>query len=207
MSRSLSYRVWAPAACVVLLAGWMVAPLDRRSTAQEGKKDDAKKETATDDDAPKRRLPANYGKLNVTDKQRTAIFKVQDRYNSRIDKLEAEIESLKKERDAKCAEVLTEDQRTKLAESQEDSNENRIQGRVVLGGRGAAGVTVKLSGAASEETTTDDDGKFTFRDLAPGKYKLSAAGTVKNSQRSSPEVDVEVSAPPAKPAKVTIELE
>lgn len=204
MSRKLSFRLWALVACVAVVVGWQLMPVDRRSTAQEG---DAKTESDQDDKSSKRRLPANYGGLNVTDKQRTAIFKVQDRYNSRIDKLEAEIESLKQERDAKCAEVLTDDQRAKLAEAKQVAADVRIQGKVVLGGRAAAGVLVKLTGAVSEEATTDESGRFAFRDLAPGKYKLSASGTVKNSQRSSPEVEVEVAAPPAKASKVTIELE
>lgn len=184
-----------------LAAGILLASHEWTASAQNKEADSADAEGA------KRRLPANYGKLKVTGKQRTAIFRIQDKFNEKIDKLEAEIERLKQERDAKCAEALTDEQRAELAKLQDSADENRILGRVTLGGRPAAGVVVTLEGNATEQATTNDDGRFTFRDLAPGKYTLKAKGTVKNEERSSKPTPVEVASPPAKPAKVTIELE
>lgn len=62
---------------------------------------------------PRGRLPAHYKDL-VSPEQREEIYAIQGKFNSRIDTLEAEIEKLKKERDAQVERVLTPQQLQRL---------------------------------------------------------------------------------------------
>lgn len=79
-----------------------------------GKKDDSGK------DAPPVRLrgqlPANYGKLSLTDEQKQRIYGMQAEYEAKIEKLEAEIKKLKNERNKKIESVLTAAQKERLKE-------------------------------------------------------------------------------------------
>jgi hypothetical protein len=58
-----------------------------------------------------------------------------------------------------------------------------IQGRVVLISRPASGIRVTLEGL-NRTATSDDKGRFTFRDVPPGSYKLEAKGAALNRFRS-----------------------
>ncbi len=51
-----------------------------------------------------------------------------------------------------------------------------VSGRVSADGVGLAGVTVVLSGAADDTTTTADDGRYRFADLGPGTYRVAITG-------------------------------
>ena len=51
-----------------------------------------------------------------------------------------------------------------------------ITGRVTADGAGLDSVTVILSGAASDTTTTADGGQYRFADLRPGAYKVGITG-------------------------------
>jgi len=55
------------------------------------------------------RLP-NYYRFVVDEKQREAIYKIQEEYAAKIDALKAQLAALTKERDAKVAAVLTPEQ-------------------------------------------------------------------------------------------------
>lgn len=77
----------------------------------QDKKDDPKK-----NDTPKAKgvLPANWGKLGLEDKQKQEIYKIQNKYNGEIDKLEAKIKELKSTRDKEMKAVLTPEQKKRL---------------------------------------------------------------------------------------------
>jgi hypothetical protein len=62
------------------------------------------------------RLPAHYGSI-VNEKQRKAIYEIQDEYQPKIEALKRQLDSLKKERDEKISAVLTEEQRKRLKEA------------------------------------------------------------------------------------------
>jgi len=84
--------------------------------AQDGTKPAATKATAADksdakSDAKKGRLPANYGKLGLTEAQKTKIYGIQGQYEDQLDSLEKQIEAIKTKRDGEVAAVLTDDQR------------------------------------------------------------------------------------------------
>jgi hypothetical protein len=81
---------------------------------EEPKKDDKKKE----DPAPKVKgvLPPNYKKLGLTDTQVQEIYKIQNKYDGEIDKLQAKIDELKANRAKDTKAVLTAEQKKRLEE-------------------------------------------------------------------------------------------
>ena len=86
---------------VLVLAGGVVG--------QDGKKDDPPVKV-------KGMLPQNWGKIGLTDDQKQDIYKIQGKYNTEIDKLEAKIKELKGTRDKEMRAVLNADQKKKLEE-------------------------------------------------------------------------------------------
>lgn len=82
--------------------------------AQEGSKPAAAAQAQKSDSKPeakKGRLPANYGKLGLTDSQKTKIYEVQGQYEGQLAALEKQLEMVKSKRDAEVAAVLSADQR------------------------------------------------------------------------------------------------
>jgi hypothetical protein len=61
-----------------------------------------------------RRLPNNYGKLQLNDAQKETIYGLQTMYNSKIEALEEQIQMLKEQRDAEIEAVLTPAQKQAL---------------------------------------------------------------------------------------------
>ena len=87
--------------------------------AKEEAKPDAK-------DVKKGRLPPQYGKLGLTDAQKTKVYGVQDKFEDQIDALEKQISALKAKRDQEIEAVLTDDQRKilkALVESKDDKKD------------------------------------------------------------------------------------
>lgn len=83
----------------------------------------------------------------------------------------------------------------------------RIQGRVVLDGRGEANVSVSVAGpGAPTELKSGKDGVFLITDLEAGEYELRAAGVVRNVTHTSDAQKVKVELPPAPPVSVVIQL-
>jgi hypothetical protein len=66
--------------------------------------------------------------------------------------------------------------------------------------------SVKIEGPKSDSATTDDKGQATFQDLPAGSYKVMVSGVAKNAARMG-EGMVQVDAPPAKPAQLTVNLQ
>jgi hypothetical protein len=82
-----------------------------------------------------------------------------------------------------------------------------IRGAVKLDGRGESGVTVSADGPGGPPAVRSGaDGSFTFPDLEPGEYKISARGVVRNRTRAAAPISVAVPAPPAESPTVTLEL-
>ena len=79
------------------------APKDKAATAKVAKK-------------PSGRLPAYYGKVGLSDEQRTDIYEIQSGYRPQIADLQKQIDSLKAKQAAEVAAVLTAEQKKKLAE-------------------------------------------------------------------------------------------
>jgi len=61
-------------------------------------------------------LPANWKKLGLTDSQVQDVYKVQNKYDTEIDKLQAKIDELKATRAKDLKAVLTPEQKKRLDE-------------------------------------------------------------------------------------------
>jgi len=68
-------------------------------------------------------------------------------------------------------------------------------------------VTVSADGPGGPPAVRSGaDGSFTFPDLEPGEYKISARGVVRNRTRAASPISVVVPAPPAESPTATLEL-
>lgn len=73
------------------------------------------------------RLPNYYGQLGVTEVQRQRIYALQLDYGKKIDDLEAQLAVLRAKRDQDCEAVLSEGQRTKLAEIRKEREKGKAR--------------------------------------------------------------------------------
>lgn len=85
-------------------------------------KADAKPEAKAD--AKKGRLPSNYGKLGLTDAQKTKIYGVQGSYEDQLDALEKQTAALKSKRDGEIEAILTPEQK-KILQALVDSKDDK----------------------------------------------------------------------------------
>ena len=74
---------------------------------------------------PRGRLPNHFGKLGISEEQRTRIYSIQADYDVRIDELLSQIEELVANRDSDINAVLTEGQRARLRELREEARNRR----------------------------------------------------------------------------------
>lgn len=95
------------AVAAVVFGGWL--------SATSTKADDPKKDPPPDPKA-KGQLRMHWKQLGLGDDQVQKIYKVQAEYKAKIDVLEAQVKALKDEQYAKEVEVLTADQKKRLAE-------------------------------------------------------------------------------------------
>ena len=107
-------KVWG---CVAVLAAggmltWQAVAEDAPANAV------AKKE-------PRGRLPAQYGKLGLSDEIKDELYQIDTEYDTKIDVLAAEIKELQIERDAKMQLKLTEAQRTQLKTLRDEASAKR----------------------------------------------------------------------------------
>lgn len=77
---------------------------------------------------PRGRLPAHYAEV-VDEKQRAAIYAIQQEYAERIKQLRLQLDAVTKERDQKIAAVLTPEQKDKVAELAEAAKAKRERQR------------------------------------------------------------------------------
>jgi len=75
------------------------------------------------------RLPAYYGQIGISDKQRLDLKNVQISYEARLEKLRNELKGLVQERDEKLENLLTSDQKMRLQELREAAQEKTRQRR------------------------------------------------------------------------------
>jgi hypothetical protein len=113
---SLRTVVWTGLATLTVLAAGLGNPAFAQKKAADGDKTKAaageKKAKA-----PRGRLPAYYTEV-VDEKQREAIYKIQQECEPKIAELRTQLEKLTKERDAKVAALLTPEQQKKVADLQ-----------------------------------------------------------------------------------------
>jgi hypothetical protein len=83
-----------------------------------GQENKSKEEPKKDEPPMKAKgvLPPNWKKVGLTDPQVQEIYKVQNKYDAEIDKLQAKIEELKANRTKDMRAVLTADQKKRLDE-------------------------------------------------------------------------------------------
>lgn len=93
-----SWRGPAVSLCMVLMAAGSILVAQEKKAETKG----AKKAAG--------RLPGNFGKLNLTDEQKTKIYAVQASYESKLDELNAQLKALKEKQAAETEAVLTPDQ-------------------------------------------------------------------------------------------------
>src|SRR5262245_9326772 len=70
------------------------------------------------DQAPvtKSPLPANWGKLGLSDEQKTKISQIQSKFKAKIDDLAKQLKELRRDETAAMMEVLTDAQKARLKE-------------------------------------------------------------------------------------------
>jgi len=103
----------------LLVTGGLSGQENPAKKAEDPKKEEPKKEEPKKEEPPakvKGQLPQNWAKLGLTDEQKDKVYRTNAKYNTEIDKLEAQIEELKKKRDKERAEVLTAEQKKRLEE-------------------------------------------------------------------------------------------
>jgi Spy/CpxP family protein refolding chaperone len=87
----------------------------------------AAKDNAPAKDEPKTKLkgtlPANFGKLNLSDSQKQQIYRLQAKYAEQIEALEKQIEKIRAERNESYRNVLTKAQRDRLDEIRRGTKE------------------------------------------------------------------------------------
>lgn len=62
----------------------------------------------------KGQLPANWKQLGLTDEQIQTVYRIQNKYNDEIDKLETQIKNLKEQMAKERSAVLTAEQKKRL---------------------------------------------------------------------------------------------
>lgn len=103
------------AGCVIVL-GSMTAWTQESGSKPTTSKPTAAKPAAAEEEKVTGRLPNNYGKLGLSDKQKKAIYESQAKYATEINELIRKVEELRGKRDAEVEGVLTAEQKVKLKE-------------------------------------------------------------------------------------------
>ena len=107
-------KVWA---CVaVIAAGGM-------STWQVSAQETPAKTAAKTD--PRGPLPAQFGKLGISDEVKDDLYKIHDEYDAQIKTLTAQIKQLQAEKTAKMEVKLTPAQKTRLKELRDEATTKR----------------------------------------------------------------------------------
>jgi len=112
-------RVAVGLCALLTVAGVLVGPQlfsqeTKSTTKADVKKAEGKKEV-------KGRLPDNYGKLELTDEQKTSVYDIQAKYMAEIAALQAQLDGLKAKQATEVKGVLTPGQIAKLAEIEAES--------------------------------------------------------------------------------------
>ena len=65
------------------------------------------------------RLPSGYGQIGITQKQRTTIYGIQEKYHAEIEELQQRLDALKEKQSEEIHNVLTDEQKGKLKTRQD----------------------------------------------------------------------------------------
>jgi len=109
MKKRLRFGLFVLGLCVLLGSNGL--------TGQDpAKKDETKKEDKKNEPAGKYKgtLPQNWREIGLTDNQKQEVYRIQTKYNEKIDKLEAEIKELKTKMSDDRFKVLTAEQKKSL---------------------------------------------------------------------------------------------
>ena len=69
---------------------------------------------------PMHRVPPGYARLDLTEAQKEALYKIQAKYYPQIQALEKQVEELRDKREAECEAVLKPAQKKKLQERESE---------------------------------------------------------------------------------------
>lgn len=113
-----------------VLACFVLGCLTGASIATAAEAETAKKAAppAAETKEPRGRLPAYYAEV-VDEKQRAAIYAIQQEYAERIKQLRLQLDAVTKERDQKIVAVLTPEQQKKVAQLAEAAKAKRERQR------------------------------------------------------------------------------
>ena len=75
------------------------------------------------------RLPANYGKLGLTDAQKDKVYVINDKYDAQLDALEEQLKALKAKRGVEVEAVLTAEQKKILKDVMDESKERATKAK------------------------------------------------------------------------------
>ena len=75
--------------------------------------------------APRGRIPNGFGKVGVTEKQRSEIYRIQAQYQEEIQNLQDELDELKAREYLEVYDVLTDDQKASLKTMREEASAAR----------------------------------------------------------------------------------
>lgn len=103
---------------VVLFTGLAIAVSNGDSLLAQKKEESAAKETKAETKPARKkargRVPAHYGKLNLSQEQKDKIYTIRAEYKTQIDSLKKQLEALKEKEMQECETVLTADQKKDL---------------------------------------------------------------------------------------------
>jgi hypothetical protein len=132
-------KVWVCVAAIV--AGGM---LTWQASAQETP---AKPAAKTDPRGP---LPAQFGKLGISDEVKDELYKIHDEYDAQIQTLTAQIKKLQAEKTAKMEVKLTPAQKTRLKELRDEANAKRAAAAKLKADAEKPGVTSPVPAKKAE---------------------------------------------------------
>jgi len=118
-------RIQIASSVLVLLACFSMAGWSQDS-AKPTTKGAAGKEAAAEKKEDKKsvnRLPANFGKLGLTDAQRDKVYAINDKYEPQLDALEEQVKALRAKRTAETEAVLTVEQKKILKDITDEAKE------------------------------------------------------------------------------------
>lgn len=131
MKQDVNRKVWWGLALAVAwsLSGTLVA-CAQEPEAGEPAAQTAKQETRTPEPKPIRgRLPDHYGKLGISQEQRTQIYEIQADYRAKMTALQEQIAKLEMQEVQDVEEVLTDEQLEELREHQREAAARRAARR------------------------------------------------------------------------------
>ncbi len=96
-----------------------------------------------EDKKPVNRLPANYGKLGLTDAQRDKVYAINDKYEPQLDALEEQLKTLRAKRTTEIEAVLTPEQKKALKDITDDAKDKATKAKAKTSDKDPAAAPAK----------------------------------------------------------------